>query len=221
VPGAAGAGWGSRWLAAVERLFDAGRFRQARWHAKAGRVVRLEVAPGIAVARLEGGLAMPRNVVLRPRRIGERAWRTAIAHVAAQALAVGQALAGELPEAFEAGLAAAGESLFPREIGDLGATCSCSEARRRGELCKHAGAVCVIIAERMDTDPELLLHLRGSSLQALVAALRERRPASSAVRADDAGDFFAAPGGPAALAALEALAASGSPSAPEESAPQA
>jgi uncharacterized Zn finger protein len=214
-------GWGNRWLVAVERLFDPGRFRQARWHARAGRVVRLEVAPGIVVARLEGGLAMPRSVVLRPRRIGERAWQTAIDHVAAQALAVGQALAGELPEAFEAGLAAAGESLFPREIGDLGAACSCSEARRRGELCKHAGAVCVVLAERIDANPELLLHLRESSQHALVAAIRERPPAPSPPRPNDAGGFFAAPGGPAALAALEALAASGSPSAPEEAAPQA
>src|SRR5437867_3345085 len=140
MPGDPPAGWDERWLAAAGRLFDAARWRQGRWHASAGRVVRLEMAPGVAIARLEGGRAVPRTVAIHPAQIERRSWEQAIDRVAAHALAAGRALAGELPEELEEAFAAAGAGLFPPDAAQLGARCTCSESRRHGELCKHIAA---------------------------------------------------------------------------------
>jgi uncharacterized Zn finger protein len=106
--------WGRRWLEALEQVVDPSRRSQGRWHARSGRVVRLEIEPGAAVARLEGGQAVPRDVTLRLPTIPDAHWEPLISALAAEARFEAALLAADLPPEIEEGLNAAGLSLFPR-----------------------------------------------------------------------------------------------------------
>jgi uncharacterized Zn finger protein len=203
--------WGRRWLDGLERIFDPARLGQGRWHAQAGRVVRLDVRPGLVTARLEGGQAVPRQVHFFLATLSGEAWQRALATLAGQAEYTARLLAGDVPEDVEAAFAPAGVSLFPRlqpvervsgwgaparprdaplDAGELRLACTCSEGRK--QPCKHQAAVGYALARRLDADPFLLFTLRGRTREAVLSALR-------AYRADGAGD--------AALDAIADLAA--------------
>jgi uncharacterized Zn finger protein len=94
-------------------VIDPSRRSQGRWHARNGRVVRLEVDPGAVRARLEGGQAMPRDVTLRLRTFPDTRWEQVVSALAAEARFEAALLAGDLPPEIEGSLDAAGLSLFP------------------------------------------------------------------------------------------------------------
>ncbi len=208
--------WGQRWIAALERLVDAARLSQGRWHARSGRVVRLDVTRGGVVARLEGGRAVPRTVSVRLAPLWDAQWDRVLGAMAAQARYSAQLLAGEMPDGIEAVFDTAGARLFPHGRGEVSLICTCSEARRGLGPCKHAAAVCYALAERLDADPFLLFELRGRTREQIAAALRARRTigalqAAPAGRdpaaAAPAAGFWSCPGGPTDLEAVEALVA--------------
>jgi uncharacterized Zn finger protein len=72
-------------------------------------------------------------------------------------------LAGELPHDLVEHAEEAGVELVPYG-GELGTTCTCpgwQRASRHGSACEHAVAVLLLLADLLDTDPLVLLHLRG------------------------------------------------------------
>src|SRR5206468_3876504 len=93
--------WGRRWIEALERLVDAPRLSQGRWHARSGRVVRLDVTRGSVVARLEGGRAVPRTVSIRLAPLSDAAWDRVLGAMAAEARYSAQLLTGEMPDGIE------------------------------------------------------------------------------------------------------------------------
>ena len=60
--------------------------------------------------------------------------------------------------------------------GDLRPHCSCPDW---AEPCKHAAAVCYLVADELDRDPFQLFLLRGMDRETLLARVRERRPSAS------------------------------------------
>ncbi len=71
--------------------------------------------------------------------------------------------------------AAAGVELLPG-AGELQPRCSCPD---RADPCKHAAAVCYLVAPALDADPFALFALRGLERDALIAAVRRARSASN------------------------------------------
>ena len=218
--------WGERWLAALARLVDAQRLSQGRWHARNGRVVRLDVTRGQVLARLEGGLAMPRTVSIRLAPLSDAEWERVLAAMAAEARYSAQLLSGEMPDGIEAVFDAAGTSLLPRTKEGFSLACSCSEARRGLGPCKHAAAVCFVLGERFDADPFLVFELRGRTRNQISASLRARRtigalqeapaPSVPVPSPDDEtprvpAGFWTCPGGTAELEGLEARVAAPGP----------
>jgi uncharacterized Zn finger protein len=57
-------------------------------------------------------------------------------------------------------------------LKDVNFTCSCPDW---GEPCKHAAAVYYLLAEQMDADPFILMHLRGHTREQVLAVLRSHR----------------------------------------------
>jgi uncharacterized Zn finger protein len=106
--------WGQRWVAALECLIEPPRRSQGRWHARAGRVVRLDVEPGKVTGHLEGGQAVPRRVRLRLPQIEDARWERVLEGLAGEARYAAALLAGEIPEDVETIFNACGASLFPR-----------------------------------------------------------------------------------------------------------
>jgi uncharacterized Zn finger protein len=89
-------------------------------------------------------------------------------------------LAGEMPADIEAVFQSIGLSLFPRSLKDIVFTCSCPDW---GDPCKHAAAVYYLLAEQLDADPFILMHLRGRTREQVLAVLRSHR--SAAVNGDE------------------------------------
>jgi uncharacterized Zn finger protein len=72
-------------------------------------------------------------------------------------------LDGELPHDLVEHAEEAGVELVPYG-GELGTTCTCPgwrRASRHGGACEHALAVLLLLADLLDADPLVLLHLRG------------------------------------------------------------
>ncbi|HVX55679.1 SWIM zinc finger family protein [Nocardioides sp.] len=72
-------------------------------------------------------------------------------------------LDGELPHDLVEHAEEAGVELVPYG-GELGTTCTCPgwrRASRHGGACEHAVAVLLLLADLLDADPLVLLHLRG------------------------------------------------------------
>jgi hypothetical protein len=80
-------------------------------------------------------------------------------------------LDGELPPDIARDVAAAGLDLLPGP-GEIQPRCSCPDW---ADPCKHAAAVCYLVADELDRDPFGLLTLRGRRRDEVLAALRARR----------------------------------------------
>jgi uncharacterized Zn finger protein len=107
-------------------------------------------------------------------------WEAIVDALAAQAGYAARLLAGELPHEIEDVFAEAGVALFPERGSHLTTSCTCPDW---ATPCKHAAAVCYLMAEAFDDDPFLLLAFRGREREALLDELRDRR----GVAVDDGG----------------------------------
>jgi uncharacterized Zn finger protein len=85
-----------------------------------------------------------------------------------EAIYVAKLLAGEMPSDIEDLFQEQGLSLFPRRRNDIKFECSCPDY---GDPCKHAAAIYYLVAEGLDKDPFLLLHLRGRSRSAILKGI--------------------------------------------------
>jgi len=195
--------WGRAWVDALEQRarLDPNRLPRGRSYARSGAVGELVIAAGEARALVQGSRAAPYSVRLRVREFTQAEWNRALAAVAAKSAHAAALLDGELDPAVVEEMAGAGLDLLPA-AGELGPTCSCPDW---ANPCKHAAAVCYLVADSMDADPFTILHLRGRSRDQVLAGLREHRSATAAGaapaadtrrRSVDAGilarDFFAA-----------------------------
>lgn len=122
-------------------------------------------------AEVHGRRARPYQVRVRIRSLDEQEWDRLIEVIAAQVGHAAALLDGELPPEVVADAAAARVGLLPGP-GELGPRCSCPDW---ADPCKHAAAVCYLVADLLDDDPFALLLMRGRSREEVLAALRRRR----------------------------------------------
>lgn len=182
--------WAGRWLAALERLVDAGRLSRGRSYARGGQVSKLDVDGGGVRAEVWGHRPRPYKVTIRFQPLTDAQWERVVEALASKALYAARLLAGEMPEQIEEVFQAAGVSLFPDKAGDLVSNCTCPDW---ANPCKHVAAVFYLLGERFDADPFLTFLLRGRTKEQIAAALRARR--AQAVAAEgEAGEAEEAPG---------------------------
>ncbi len=164
--------WAGRWIAALERLMDAGRLTRGRSYARKGQVLSIEETGDGIAARVQGSRPKPYKISIRVTPLTDDQWDKVIDALAEQALFTAQLLAGEMPQDIEQAFSAAGVSLFPAKRGDLTTDCSCPDY---ANPCKHVAATHYILGERFDEDPFLLFRLRGRTQEQILQALRHRR----------------------------------------------
>nr|BFE62080.1 hypothetical protein GCM10020063_066060 [Dactylosporangium thailandense] len=164
--------WSKRFLAVLESFALGTRLTRGRNYARAGQVLRLEVAPGTVTASVQGSRPRPYDVSIRLAVFGDTVWAGVERALAAEALGAAKLLAGELPPHVEDVFLAAGAPLFPARFADLTMRCSCPD---QAVPCKHLAAACYLLAERFDTDPFDILLWRGRSRADLLTALRTLR----------------------------------------------
>ena len=165
--------WGRAWLEALEQRaqLDPNRLPRGRDYARSGAVGELVLAPGEARAEVRGRKRSPYLTRVRVRRFTDGEWDRVLDVICAQLGRAAALLDGELPPAVTNDLAAAGLSLLPG-AGEVGPRCTCPD---EADPCKHAAAVCYLVADALDADPFVALLLRGRTRGEVLAGLRARR----------------------------------------------
>jgi uncharacterized Zn finger protein len=165
--------WGAAWVDALDgrAQLDPNRLPRGRGYARSGAVGDLELSVGLVRARVQGSRREPYDVTVRVRVFDDKEWDRVLDVVAAQVGRAAALLDGEVPPEVADDVAAAGSSLLPGP-GELQPRCSCPDW---ADPCKHAAAVCYLVADELDADPFALLRLRGRDREAVLAALRRRR----------------------------------------------
>ena len=163
--------WGQAWVDALEQRarLDPNRLPRGRTYARQERVGELTVGPGEVVRAGAGAArrAVPRaraGARVHRRRVGHRARRHRGAgrprRRAARRRAAARGARRRRPRR--------GVDLLPGP-GEIGPRCSCPDW---ADPCKHAAAVCYLVADVLDRDPFELFHLRGRDRDTVLAALR-------------------------------------------------
>lgn len=169
--------WGVAWVDALEgrARLDPNRLPRGRSYARSGAVGELEVGPGFIHAEVQGTRARPYDVRVRVRQFDAAEWDRLLDVIGGQLGHTAALLDGELPPDILEDVAIAGLELLPGP-GDLQPRCSCPDS---ADPCKHAAAVCFLVADALDADPFTLLLLRGRDRESVLSALRKRRGAAA------------------------------------------
>jgi uncharacterized Zn finger protein len=172
--GAMATTWWSRRFVEVLESFGLGtRMQRGRRYARTGQVIELEVGAGMAAAQVQGSRARPYLVTIGVDVPDDERWEAIVAAMRAKVGFVARLLDGEVPPDLEAVFAGAGARLLPAAWSDLRCRCSCPDGENP---CKHIAAVLYLLADRLDTDPWLVLALRGRERAELLEALTAAPP---------------------------------------------
>jgi uncharacterized Zn finger protein len=185
--------WGEAWVTALEERarLDPNRLPRGRSYARGGTVGELTIAPGEVRAAVQGRRARPYQVRVRVRVLDAEEWDRVLDAIAAQLGHAAALLDGELLPEVADDVRSAGTDLLPGP-GELQPRCSCPDW---ADPCKHAAAVCYLVAGALDADPFSLLLLRGRRRDEVLAGLRaRRRSAGVAVAEPDRSQPAADPG---------------------------
>jgi len=168
-----------RWMRSLAQMLDANRMSEGRACVRAGRVMHVEVQPGLVLAEVQSSANVtqaPYSVRMSTAVFTDAQWDRIIALMGQRAIYAAQLINGEMPEDIEAVFQAAGVSLFPAGMHELGAECTCSEWP---SACRHVVAVFCRLGELIDEDPFLLFAMRGRTREQLMSALRMQRAVHS------------------------------------------
>lgn len=189
--------WGRAWVEALESLsMDEARLARGRAYADDGQVAAITVTPGRVVAYVHGSRARPYRAELRLRTFADPGWEALLDAVAARPGHLSALLAKEMPHSLARTAEEAGVRLLPA-ADDLDPSCTCPD---HGRPCKHVAALCFQTALLLDSDPFVLLLMRGRGERELLDALARRnaehsareRPAAPAMPSVAADEAFAA-----------------------------
>ena len=169
--------WGRAWVEALEQRaqLDPNRLPRGRAYARTGAVGALTLAPGEVLADVQGSRRSPYKVRVRVRQFDEAEWHRLLDALAAEIGHAAALLDGELPAGVADDVRSVGLDLLPG-AGELQPRCSCPDW---ADPCKHAAAVCYLVADALDADPFGVLLLRGQGREEILAGLRSRRRADS------------------------------------------
>lgn len=168
--------WGRAWLDALEgrAVHDPNRLPRGRTYARKGNARELIIDGGRVRALVHGSRPEPYGVLLKVRRFRDDEWDCVLDAIVAKAGHAAALLDGELDPGIVADAQAVDVELLPRS-GELRTACSCPDW---AEPCKHAAAVCYLMADALDEDPFVLLQLRGMGRDEVLSAVRARRAAA-------------------------------------------
>lgn len=179
--------WGRAWIEALEGIAggSTGRLSRGRTYARQNRAEDLTIRPGAVTGFVQGSEPDPYAVHLAIREFRDDEWDTVFDAIAAKAGHAAALLDGELDPGVVEDAAAVEVELLPR-ARDLRTACSCPDDV---DPCKHAAALCYLVADALDADPFVLLLLRGRRRDEILDGLRARRAGpSGAAGAEDGSD---------------------------------
>jgi uncharacterized Zn finger protein len=165
-------GWAYRFLARLASLGWEDALAEGRVLALSGAVTSLEIGRTGASANVRAAAGHLEEASLSLLPLASLARRRVLKAMAARARFAADLLAGRLPEDVEGAFAGTGRTLLPVDARDVVSRCSCAEGP---EPCAHAGALAVLLGDRLADDPFLVFLLRGVPREELLAGLQRAR----------------------------------------------
>jgi uncharacterized Zn finger protein len=194
--------WAIAWIDAMEEsALEPGRLARGRTYANTGRVGPISVSPGLILAVVHGNRPQPYRTRLRLQTLDEAQWDAFLEQVGSHAGRMAALLDGDMPHDLVDAAAAAGVPLLPG-LGDLDPECSCPDW---GHPCKHAAALAYQAGWLLNSEPFVLLLLRGRGEDRLRRELPERNARHAGI--DDTVEVPTRPRGEPARAAYRASVA--------------
>ncbi len=160
--------WSRKFVDVLDQYGLGARMQRGRRYARSGQIVNFEVDPGSLVAKVQGSRSRPYEVTVEARAVTDAQWAEVDAALTSSVRFAARLLAGEVPPELVEVFADAGVSLLPGRWADLSAWCSCPDS---ANPCKHIAATLYVFADRLDTDPWLLLEWRGRTREQVLASL--------------------------------------------------
>ena len=142
--------------------------QRGRRYARTGQVIEVEVSPGFIAAQVQGSRPKPYLVTAAVAVPSDEQWSLILTAMRAKVGFVARLLDGQVPTELEEVFAASGIPLFPAAWTDIRTRCTCPDWENP---CKHIAAVLYVLADQLDSDPWLVLLLRGGEQEALLESL--------------------------------------------------
>lgn len=147
--------WGKRWNEILYDKIDDNRLTRARSYARRGQVESIDVKKGGVYGVVYGSENQPYNISIKVQKLGKDEWKRVADSLMARPAIAAKMMVGQMPEELESVFSDVGLSLFP---DDLRTDCNCWDW---ANPCKHIAAVYLIVSERFDREPLLILRVRG------------------------------------------------------------
>lgn len=170
--------WSDRWFGMLYTLGLANERQAAPCALRGSRIKRLEVLPGEINAQVQQREQGVCTVRIQVATWPDLVWADLINLLHSQPLFVTQFLAGSLPLEIEQMLQQMGTTLLPANVGEIKQQCSCRALN--DTPCPELVAVHQQFSEMLNTEPWLLLRLRGRDRQQIIQALQAKRNGKSA-----------------------------------------
>ncbi len=198
--------WGKAWVQAMEDTsLDRELLTRGRAYARTGHVGSITVSPGRIAAPVHGDHDIPFRTVVLVEQLTGAEWERFLDEVAAKSGHIAALLDRDMPHDLVEAAEDAGVRLLP-SVGDLEPECDCPDW---GHPCPHAVALCYQASWLLDSDPFVLLLMRGRGERELLDELQRRnvRPIERTASVAPVGAVGTVPGPvPAGPAAQQAYA---------------
>jgi len=168
--------WSKHFIEALESYGLGGRMQRGRRYARQGQVVSLDVSTGVFEAKVQGSRPRPYQVRVRLRLVTDKQWESVEAELGSRIGLVASLMAGEVSSELVDAFDDAGISLLPHSWRDFAASCNCPDS---ASPCKHLAAALYVFADRLDSNPWLLLQWRGRSQEQIMESVRRHIPLPS------------------------------------------
>ena len=178
-------GWAFRFLARLAALGWEDALADGRAVALSGAVTSLEIGRNGARADVKAADGHLEETSLTLLPLATIAKRRVLKAMAARARFAADLLAGRLPEDVEGAFQGTGQTLLPVNASDVVFRCSCAEGPGP---CAHAGALAVLLGDRLQDDPFLVFLLRGVPREELLEGLQRARTRPERKPGQDAAD---------------------------------
>jgi len=160
--------WTQQWIRVLESVRVGSRLERGARYARMGHVVTLRMEAGAASAEVQGSRPKPYRVRIELPAYPAAKWQNLAAELAGHAAWTARLLNGDLPRELEEFCQSRGMALLPASAKEVRSDCSCPD---EALICKHIGAIWMLLAEEIDRDPLLLFRLRGIERDELMKLL--------------------------------------------------
>ena len=167
--------WTREFISYTENIAPAKGTSAAKAYVKSGKVLEVNVMPGVVEAQVQGRRKAPYQVRLYSPLPTEAQLAEAKRRLSEHAIYGALLFSGEMPEAVNDIFTVAGIPLMPQDYARSQLLCSCPEPEN---ICKHILAVLYVITAVFDHDPFILLKMRGLEKEELLSNLSRARGAN-------------------------------------------